>query len=194
MWRLQIEQESNLDEGVVDYCLEAELEEELDEQADYSIAHELVHSELEYSVAVEDMALVSNTALNPVPKSVLEELAAYAAYRMEPFARHRAGGQVVTTTVEGDRSNALRFLGYMKSECDQTPTLKMFADPRIGRWTEQWMVWLAQVKGLRASTIAVYCNGIISVSTYALTLVDDPAVCPMIELLNLRYAAECVAL
>ena len=156
------------------------------------LAHELIFTELEYSISVEETALVANTALTPVPKRVMAELEAYQSYRMEPFSRHRTGSQVVTTTVESDKSNALRFLGYLKEHHEQVPSIQLFAHASIGQWTQEWMAWLKSELGLKASTLAVYCNGIISVSGYALTLVHDPS-CPTEELLNLRRQAESIA-
>ena len=101
--------------------------------------------------------------------------------------------QVVTTTVESDKANALRFLGYLKEHHHQEPSLSLFANPRIGEWTQSWMEWLRTSLGLMASTLAVYCNGVISVSGYAISLVDDPSTCPTAELLNLRRQAESIA-
>ena len=47
--------------------------------------------------------------------------------------------------------------------------------------------------GLKASSLAVYCNGVISVSGYAITIVEDPDACPASELINLRRQAEALA-
>ena len=47
--------------------------------------------------------------------------------------------------------------------------------------------------GLKGSTISVYLNSVISLSSYALTLVSDPALCPTEQLLTLRKQAESVS-
>ena len=191
----QIESEANAANGVVDLLLEEELEsEECHELADISFAHELLLAQLPYDVEEEDAAKVSNTALNPVPPSVAAELDQYEAHRMEPFNRHREGAQVVTTTVESDKGNALRFLGYLKTHQEQsTPSVKLFAHPRIGEWCEQWVRWLKSEHQLKGSTCAVYVNGVIAMAGFAMTLVDDPEGCPMSELLRLRSQAESIA-
>ena len=190
---LQIESEANTANHERDLVLEDELESELcDELADVSLAHELLLAELPYD-ADED-AKVSNTALAPIPASVAAELAQYEAHRMEPFNRHREGGQVVSTTVESDKGNALRFLGYLKAHHEQSaPSVKLFAHPRVGEWCEQWVRWLKGEHQLKASTCAVYINGLIAVAGFAITLVEDPDSCPMAELLRLRSQAESIA-
>ena len=191
----QMESEENTAGGEVDLVLEDELENEVcDELADVDLAHELVLAELPYDVH-EDNAKVCNTALAPVPASVAAELAQYEAHRMEPFNRHREGGGVVSTTVESDKSNALRFLGYMKAHHAQiAPSVKLFAHPRVGEWCEQWVRWLkGEQHQLKASTCAVYINGLIAVAGFAITLVEDPDTCPMAELLRLRSQAESIA-
>ena len=54
------------------------------------------------------MQKTSNMQLAPVPPAVEQQLAQYAAYRQQPFNRHRAsGGAVEASTVESDRANAL---------------------------------------------------------------------------------------
>ena len=190
---LQIESEANTANHERDLVLEEELEsEECDEQADVDLAHELLLAELPYDV--DEDAKVSNTALAPVPASVASELAHYEAHRMEPLNRHREGGQVVSTTVESDKGNALRFLGYLKAHHEQSvPSVKLFADLRVGEWTEQWVRWLKGEHQLKASTCAVYINGLIAMAGFAMTLVDDPDSCPMAELLRLRSQAESIS-
>ena len=99
---------------------------------------------------------------------------------------------VVSTTIESDKANALRWLNHVKIQFDQTPSLKLFANPRVGEWTQHWMENLKGL-GLKASSLAVYSNGIISVSGFAITIVDDPDSCPSEQLINLRRQAEGLA-
>ena len=150
--------------------LEEELESEVcDELADVSLAHELLLAELPYDA--DEATKVSNTALAPVPASVTAELAQYEEHRMEPFNRHREGGQVVSTTVESDKGNALRFLGYLKAHHGQSvSSVKLFADVRVGEWTEQWVRWLKGIHQLKAST----CAGQHRIHTYRTHTHDAP--------------------
>jgi hypothetical protein len=189
----QIESEANAANMEMDLLLEEQLQsEECDELADISFAHELLLPELQYDE--EEDAKVSNTALSPVPPSVTAELDKYEAHRMQPFNRLREGAPVVTTTVESDKGNALRFLGYLKVQQGQgTPSVKLFAHARVGEWCEQWVRWLKGEHHLKASTCAVYINGVIAMAGFAMTLVQDSDACPMSELLRLRSQAESIA-
>ena len=69
----------------------------------------------------------------------------------------------------------------------------MFAHPRVGEWCEAWLRWLKDEHGLKASTCAVYVNGVIALASFAMTLVEDAATCPMEELCRLRSQAEAIA-
>ena len=106
----------------------------------------------------------------------------------------REGAAVVTTTVESDKANCLRFLGFLKSHCEQSaPSVTLLAHARVGEWVQRWLEWLRTEHSLKSSTLAVYTNAIISVSAFALTLVDAPEACPTSELLNLRRQAESLS-
>jgi hypothetical protein len=43
------------------------------EHADVDVAHELIYGDALYNVPEEDAAMLSNTALSPVPPSVVKE-------------------------------------------------------------------------------------------------------------------------
>ena len=227
-WQLEAQAEEDRGNLQVDLVAQAELEaleEQCDELADVDLAVELLTTPPPHAESVEDAQRTSNMQLAPVPAAVEQQLGAYAAFRQQPFNRHRAtGGSVESTTVESDRANALwaerprtaagtsptarlslappvrarracppnekrRWLGYVKAEHGQAPSLKLFAHERVGEWTEAWVLKLRSL-GCKASTVSVYVNGVISVSTYALQLVPEPELCPTEELLTLRCAAQ----
>jgi hypothetical protein len=195
-WQLEAQQEEddrNLEE---DLCVTAELEEldeQCDEQADVDLAVELLTTPPPYAASAEDAQKTSNMQLAPVPPAVEQQLKQYAAYRQQPFNRHRqSGGAVEASTVESDRANALRWLGYVKATHGQPPSLKLFAHERVGAWTEAWVLKLRAL-GCKASTVSVYVNGVISVSSFALSLVAEPELCPTHELLTLRKQAESIS-
>eukprot|EP00966_Prymnesium_polylepis_P076219 1766563-Prymnesium_polylepis.1 len=100
---------------------------------------------------------------------------------------------VVSTTIDSDKANALRWLGYVKTQFGQPPSVKLFASPSVAEWSEAWVTHLKNDLGLKASTLAVYLNGVIAVSGFALTLVDAPDACPVEQLVNLRRQAESLA-
>ena len=133
--------------------LEESIEEEVDEGLDVDLATELLTVSPPYATE-EDDRKDFNVQLSPLPTSLVREMKAFIEYRQSPFQRQRAGAQVVETTVAGDRANALRFLHYIKEHHDQSvPSLKLFASPRVGAWTQAWLAWLKD-KGLMASTLA----------------------------------------
>ena len=66
------------------------------------------------------------------------------------------------------------------------------AHERVGEWTEAWVLKLRAL-GCKASTVSVYVNGVISVSSFALSLVAEPELCPTHELLTLRKQAESIS-
>ena len=70
--------------------------------------------------------------LSPVPKAIAEGFQPYHEFRQAPFCRHRTGGQVVSTTVEGDQQDALPLTPALS--CASTPwrrALELFASPLI---------------------------------------------------------------
>lgn len=89
-------------------------------------------------------------ALWPVPKRLEDEFARFAQFRSSEFCRFRTGGQVVSSTVESDRANALRWLGFVCPTYEQGATLRLFACARVGEWTQAWLERLRGL-GLKAS-------------------------------------------
>ena len=153
-------------------------------------ATELLLTPLPHADSAEDAAKCQNMQLAPVPPAVEAELRAYKAFRQSDFNRFREGAPVVSVTVDSDAANALRWLGFVKTQYGAAfgaPSLKLFAHERVGEWTQAWLEKLRAL-GLKASTLAVYTNGVIAVCGYALTLVDQPDACPTEQLINLRRA------
>ena len=193
-WAQEMEQEANEAAGEFDLVLQEALEEDQDtEHLDMDLGTELLMTELPYKATDQCEAKVANLALSPVPASVEKELAEYEAFRNAPFNRFRAGAMVVSTTIDSDKANALRWLGYVKTQFGQPPSVKLFASPSVAEWSEAWVTHLKNDLGLKASTLAVYLNGVIAVSGFALTLVDAPDACPVEQLVNLRRQAESLA-
>jgi hypothetical protein len=170
----------------------ADMEDEGMEKEEIDLATELLLTPLPHAESKEEVAKCQNMALSPVPKALDDEFKAFEQYRGAEFCRHRASSQVVSTTIEGDRSNALRWLGFVCREYEQRPTLKLFASARVSEWTEAWVTKLREL-GLKASTLSVYINGVLSMAHYAVTLVEHPQLCPAEELVNLRRQAESIS-
>ena len=131
-----------------------------------------------------------------MPALVAKELDDYTSFRTAEFNARRTSAQVVSTTVESDKSTALRLLNYLNNkEGQNNPSVKLFAHASMGDWVERYLQWLKGDLGLKSSTLAVYCNSIISVATYALTLVSEKARdgVQLEPLLNLRRQAESLS-
>lgn len=184
-WDPQLDKEFQALEEMPEGLADLELE-ELD------LATELLLTPPPHAESKEDAQKCSNMALSPVPKAIAEGFQRYHEFRQAPFCRHRTGGQVVSTTVESDQQNALRWLGFVVREHHQRPALELFASPLVSQWTQAWLEKLKSL-GLKASTLATYCNGVIQLCNYALTLVASPEACPLEELINLRAQAEAMA-
>ena len=146
-WAIEIQQEVNElnDEYNSDLDVEmkqldknpesiADMEDEGMEKEEIDLATELLLTPLPQETK-EEAAKCQNMALSPIPKALDEEFKAFERYRQAEFCRHRASSQVVSTTIDGDRSNALRFLGFVCREYEQRPTLKLFASARVSEWT-----------------------------------------------------------
>ena len=199
-WAIEIQQEVNEqnDEYNSDLDVElrqldknpesiADMEDESMEKEEIDLATELLLTPLPHAETKEEAAKCQNMALSPVPKALDEQFKAFEQYRGAEFCRHRASSQVVSTTIESDKSNALRWLGFVCREYQHRPTLRLFASARVSEWTEVWITKLRGL-GLKASTLSVYINGVLSMAHYAVTLVENPEICPVEELV-VRMAA-----
>jgi hypothetical protein len=179
--------------GEVDLVLRDQLIEDEDtEQVAIDFALELLLTESPWVEQETETAKCQNMALQPVPRLVQDEFKGFEEFRNSPFNRFRAGAQVVSTTIDSDCANALRWLGFVKAQYSLEPTVKLFGSERVAEFTQAWMEKLRSL-GLKSSTLAVYCNGVISISQYALTIVEDASVCPVEQLVHLRRQAESLA-
>ena len=179
--------------GEIDLVLRDQLIEDEDtEQVAIDFALELLLTESPWVEQETETAKCQNMALQPVPRLVQDEFKGFEEFRNSPFNRFRAGAQVVSTTIDSDCANALRWLGFVKAQYSLEPTVKLFGSERVAEFTQAWMEKLRSL-GLKSSTLAVYCNGVISISQYALTIVEDASVCPVEQLVHLRRQAESLA-
>jgi hypothetical protein len=132
-----------------------------------------------------------------------QELDEYIAYRTATFSARRQGGAVQAISAEADRTQLLRFLGYLE-RTERMPegqmidiTLLIRTD--LGDLASAYASWLQNVQKVRFSTIANYLNGLISITSYCYTeLEPDDAVLfldpnPLTQLINLRGQAEKAA-
>ena len=124
-WEQELQREADEDGGEVDLVLLQQLEEDEDiEKLELDLGSELLLTELPYKASEQCEAKVANLALSPVPPILETEFKQYESFRNAPFNRFRTGASVVSTTIESDRSNALRWLGYVTTQFGQALTVK----------------------------------------------------------------------
>ena len=103
--------------------------------------------------------------------SVLKsELGAYISFKTATFAARRQGGAVQSISAEADKTNLLRFYGYM-DRTNRIPggemlLLSLMARPDLGDLVAAYSEWLQNTQGCRFSSIANYLNGLISITSY----------------------------
>ena len=95
-------------------------------------------------------------------------------------------------TIKGDREVALRFLNFCVQQKNLPPDLKLLASPNVGALVEEYLNFLRGL-GLKASSLSNYVNSLIAVSSYCVTLVDEPELVPTDELINLRRQCESIS-
>lgn len=177
-------------ENMIDPVLEDEIEQEnpgIEESLAIDLATEiLLASGGTYQEDAADAALMANYQLSPIPGPLASQLEGLTSFRSQAFNRHRSsGGAVMDITVKGDREVALRFLNFCVQQKQLPPDLKVLASPNIGQLVEEYLNFLRGL-GLKASSLSNYVNSLISVSSYCLTLVEEPELVPTDELINLR--------
>eukprot|EP00966_Prymnesium_polylepis_P289577 6688631-Prymnesium_polylepis.1 len=118
-------------------------------------------------------AKAAKLALEHVPQQLEAELQAYSKYRTEPLNAARRGAACVQVTSGNDRSNVLRFLGYLsKHKGVQVKGLAhVFASPRLAPVVQQWIRLLVQEQGLRYSSAGKYVLSIACVARFTHAMV-----------------------
>ena len=101
-----------------------------------------------------------------VPPELQRELNAFGEWRMKPINRDRDGVSVEMVTVAGNRADALRLLGWLKSQRNTKPSLcGVFGSDRLGAAVQQFVDHL-RACGRTYTTIAGYLKSFISVARF----------------------------
>eukprot|EP00966_Prymnesium_polylepis_P070471 1637620-Prymnesium_polylepis.1 len=95
-------------------------------------------------------------------------------------------------TIAGDRSCALRLLGFLQTTKGVRPALSVFGDADMGAFAEAYMN-ACKEKGLRWSSLANYVNSFVSLTRYVHSTMDEPPSETLDELIRLRSQAESQA-
>ena len=139
-----------------------------------------------------------------------EQVESFRAYRRQRFSLFRKGPLVEESTVSGNISALLRFLGYLHYEqpsvvveCGTLLDMNVFALPNINFLVLNYVEWLEQRRGnkpraaddtsfqpVSCTTVSNYLNGLVSIVKFQLRH-DLPLRDPLLDQLrNLRSQAE----
>ena len=118
---------------------------------------------------------VAKYALDPVPPQIESELQAYARFRTAPLSTLRRGAACVEVTTGNDRSNLLRFFGYLSVEkgIKVTSLVHILASPRLALAAKQYVEHMVKHRGLRYGSAAKYVLSISCVARFAYEMVKQ---------------------
>ena len=109
---------------------------------------------------------VATYTLTDVPPALQRELNSFSEWRLKPINRDRDGRSVEPVTAAGNRSDALRLLGWLKSEKGITPSLGgVFGSERLG-WAVQAFLDHLRACGRMYSTCAGYVKSFVAVARF----------------------------
>ena len=111
-WLMHEQSEANAANGVEDLLLKEQLDDASFEVEDISFQEELTSMPAFQAVA-DDEQRMSTYILQRVPPALAKDLSAYISYRTATFAARRQGGAVQSISAEADRTQLLRFFGYL---------------------------------------------------------------------------------
>ena len=101
---------------------------------------------------------VATYTLLDVPPALQRELDSFYEWRLKPINRDRDGVSVEAITVAGNRADALRLLGWLKSEKNIAPSVgSVFGSERLG-WAVQAFVEHLRACGRTYTTCAGYTS------------------------------------
>jgi integrase len=191
--------------GAVEVEQEDEVEASFDDLCDQFI--EFREDNLNRACAAALRYSLPSTLQSDVLKEQIDD---FRAYRRQRFSLFRKGPLVEESTVSGNISALLRFLGYLHyeqasvlAESGTSPDMSVFALPNINLLVLNYVEWLEQRRGNKAraaddtsfqpvscATVANYLNGLVSIVKFQLRHemhLRDPL---LDQLRNLRSQAE----
>ena len=111
-------------------------------------------------------ARVATYTLLDVPPALQRELDSFTEWRLKPINRNRHGVSVEPATAAGNKSDALRLLGWLKSEKNIAPSLGgVFGSERLD-WAVQAFMDHLRACGRLYSTCAGYIKSFVAVARF----------------------------
>eukprot|EP00964_Phaeocystis_antarctica_P008080 scaffold4357_cov63-Phaeocystis_antarctica.AAC.1 len=109
---------------------------------------------------------VATYTLLDVPPALQRELDSFSEWRLKPINRDRDGVSVEPITVAGNKADALRLLGWLKSEKSIAPSLGgVFGSERLG-WAVQAFMDHLRACGRAYTTCAGYVKSFAAVTRF----------------------------
>jgi hypothetical protein len=109
---------------------------------------------------------VAPYTLMDIPPALQRELDSFAEWRLKPINRERDGVSVEPATAAGNRADALRLLGWLKSEKNIAPSLGgVFGSERLDQAVQAFMDHL-RACGRLYSTCAGYIKSFVAVARF----------------------------
>ena len=117
----------------------------------------------------ERRSKMTKYTLDPIPAQLERDLAAFAKHRVAPLDLTRHGGSCVDTTSCKDKSNVLRFLGYLQEQkgVQVKGVVHVFASASLALAAQQFAKHLVDERGLKYDTVGGYLLSIASVARFA---------------------------
>ena len=101
-----------------------------------------------------------------IPPALQRELDSFAEWRLKPINRDRDGVSVEAVTVAGNKADALRLLGWLKSEKNIAPSFGgVFGSERLGQVVQAFVEHL-RACGRTYATCAGYIKSFIAVARF----------------------------
>ena len=101
-----------------------------------------------------------------IPPALQRELDSFAEWRLKPINRDRDGVSVEAVTVAGNKADALRLLGWLKSEKNIAPSFGgVFGSERLGQAVQAFVEHL-RACGRTYATCAGYIKSFIAVARF----------------------------
>ena len=109
---------------------------------------------------------VATYTLMDIPPALQRELDSFAEWRLKPINRDRDGVSVEAVTVAGNKADALRLLGWLKSEKNIAPSFGgVFGSERLGQAVQAFVEHL-RACGRTYATCAGYARSFIAVARF----------------------------
>jgi len=197
------ERRENEAQGVINLSLPdpGESDPGKDEMVETALGQELfdVFADDTEAIHVEQEQTRQYALTNPSQR-LQTELKQFKAYRTQVLHASRSSNAVTSTTTEADHGVMLRYLGYIGRHYHHAAlNFSIFRDANIQEMLQAFAQdWLVEERGVSFSTVASYCNSLLTLCRFAIGQIHqerDEATdeLALVSLANLRSQSEAKA-